>query len=130
MRTEIYNYIKALKYTGFTVSDELPWDSSGQVLYVKNPKKIYVDNDQKSLDTVLQTLDGINIREETTTVTVYLSTDAKQQPSNLNQLITAMSAGKDSVSTDGRMSRECDVSTEYQGDLQITQLDFRFTKLT
>lgn len=130
MRTEIYNFIKGLKVTGFNLSDELPWDSNGEPLYIKNPKKIYVDKDQKSLETIVQGLDGLNIRNEITTVSVYFTTDAKQQPSNLESLITQVSAAKDTAAIQGRMSRECDVSTEFTGDLVTTRLDFRFSKLT
>ena len=129
MRTEIVNYLKGLKFTGFTVSDELPWDASTQPLYIKNPKKIYVDNDQKSVETIIQALNGLNIRNETTTVSVYLTTDAKQKPSNYDAVITAIVAGKDSADIDGKMSRECDVNTDFTGDLMTTTLEFRFTKL-
>jgi hypothetical protein len=129
MRTEIYNYLKGLKFAGFNLSDELPWDASGQPLYIKNPKKIYVDNDQKSVETIIQALNGLNIRNETTTVSVYLTTDAKQKPSNYDAVITAIVAGKDSAAIDGKMSRECDVATAYTGDLMTTTLEFRFSKL-
>ena len=129
MRTEIVNYLKGLKFAGFTVSDELPWDASTQPLYIKNPKKIYVDNDQKSVETIIQALNGLNIRNETTTVSVYLTTDAKQKPSNYDAVITAIVAGKDLADIGGKTARECDVATDFTGDLMTTTLEFRFTKL-
>jgi hypothetical protein len=129
MRTEILTYLKGLKFAGITVSDELPWDASAQPLYIKNPKKIYVDNDQKSVETIIQALNGLNIRNETTTVSVYLTTDAKQKPSNYDAVITAIVAGKDSADIGGKTARECDVATDFTGDLMTTTLEFRFTKL-
>jgi len=39
MRSDILTYLNANLVTGFGVSEELPWDASGQPLYLKNMKR-------------------------------------------------------------------------------------------
>ena len=130
MRTEIYNYIKTLALGSFKLSDELPFDASGQALYLKNKKSIYVDNAQTAHDTLIYTLDALDINAETTTVRVYVTTDAKQLPNNYSSLVSNIKAARKITTIQGVNRREVDVSTSYVEDAMVTEFEFRFTKLT
>jgi len=130
MRTAIYNYIKGLSLGTFKLSDELPFDASGNPLYIKNMKTVYVDNAQTVHDNVIATLDGTIINTETTSVRAYFSTDAKQLPSNYSSLVTSIKAGRSTTDITGVNRREVDVSTRYEEDKMITEFEFRFAKLT
>ena len=129
MRTEILNYIKGLKLKNLNVSDELPFSNSGVELYLKNPKRIYVDLENITNEPLIQTFDYA-IDSEVHTVKVYFTTDAKQLLSDYASVISSIRAGKD-VATDLKYhKREVSNGISYENDMIVTEIEFRFTKLT
>lgn len=129
MRQTILDILKALSLGTFSVTEELPWSSSGVPLYVKNFKKIYVDQPQTVTEELIPLLSGCSILNEITTVRVYFTTDAKQLPNNYDTLAAAIKASKDNTSITGFSKRECDVSTSFEADSMVTEFEFRFTKI-
>jgi hypothetical protein len=129
MRTEILAYLNANKITGFNPSAELPWDSNGTPLYVKNYKSIYVDQDQVSQEPLIDVLNGTGVVTQTTTVRAYVTTDAKQVPSNLAALIAMISAARLTTGISGVTQRTTQVTTSLENDAQITQFEFSFSQL-
>jgi len=130
MRQQVLDYIRTLNLGGFRLSNEAPYDSSGVELYVKNPKTIYVNFAQTTSDPFIQTLDGTNISNETTTVSVYFSADAKLIPSNYDTVIQQLKGAKNITTISGVNRREVDVSTEYVDDLVVSTIDIRYITLT
>jgi hypothetical protein len=130
MRQEIIDYCQNLSLGGFTVSNELPFSDSGVALYLKNVKSIYVDIPQYATEAIIRTLDAISISDEVTTVRLYFSADAKSLPANYETLVSDLRTAKDSDTITGYARREVDVQTEFTLDMLVTQLTFRFTKLT
>jgi hypothetical protein len=130
MRADILAYIKGLTLGTFSVANELPWTESGLPLYQRNQKKIYVDLTEETTDPLIATLNGFTLNTKTTSISVYFSTDAKQLPSNYDQVVTGIKGSKDIAAIEDVNSRQCDVETNYENDLLITQFTFRFTKLT
>lgn len=128
MRDQLLEFIRGLNLTGFTVSKDLPYTSSNEALYIKNVKRIYVDNPQLTIEPFISVMQSLNIDSEVTTISVYFTTDAKQQPTNYSNAVSSIRAIKEDFA--GQFfRRECSVNTELQADLQVTQLEFRFTKL-
>ena len=130
MRQEIIDYCQNLSLGGFIVSTELPFSDSGVALYLKNVKSIYVDIPQYATEAIIRTLDAISISDEVTTVRLYFSADAKSLPANYETLVSDLRTAKDSDTITGYARREVDVETDYTQDVLVTQLTFRFTKLT
>lgn len=130
MRDEIISYIQSLTLSGFSLTQELPWDSNGLALYLKNPKRIYVDRPQYNLEPLVETLDGVKIAIDTVTVKVYLSNDAKILPTGYETLISDLKLAKNINNTDGYRGRSCLVSSTFQEDLLVTELEFSYTKTT
>jgi len=130
MREELKDYIVGLKLKNFKVSTELPFSNSGTAMYLKNPKTIYIDNEQVTNEPFVQTMSGIEIVSEVTTVRVYFSTDAKQQPSDYATVVSSIRNWKYLEDNQHYFRREVDTSTEFENDLTVTQLEFRFTKLS
>ena len=126
MRQAIYDHIDGISKGSFTLTNELPWDSSGQALYLKNPKRIYVNTDQVSEELLYATLNGLCINSEITTVTVSVSCDAKQLPPNYEALVTAIRGAKNTTDITAVTRRECDVATRFEADLLVTEFEFRF----
>ena len=130
MREDILSYIKTLSLGSFTVSDELPRDDSGMALYLKNPKKLYVDIGQVEATPLIQTLSGFDVHTESTTVSVYFTADAKTLPANYSSLTQSLRLGKDVQQAKGFNNRSVDVQTEYDADMLITRIDYTFSKIT
>ena len=130
MRTEILDYISTLNLGSFLVSQELPWEESGQALFLKNLKKIYVDVAQYQNETLIATLSGLNINNETSIVRILFACDAKQTPANYDTLVNDLKSAKDITTIDGIRSRQCDVTTDIENDALVTTLEIRFTKIT
>jgi|TARA_R110000744_G_scaffold80826_1_gene158814 hypothetical protein len=130
MREDILNYIKTLSLGSFTVSDELPREEAGLMMYIKNPKRIYVEREQYSEEPLIQTLDGLDIHSEATTVSIYFTADAKTIPANYETLIQSLRLGKNVNTTAGYNNRAVEVQSDYVNDLLVTQIDYTFSKLT
>lgn len=128
MRAEILNYLQSQNLGVFTTTTELPWSENGVALYLKNLKKVYVDQETVESEPLLSTFDAQDISSEVTSVTVYLACDAKQTPANLDQVIDVVKAAK-SVAIDGVNRKAVDIATSYENDVLVKQLTFRFTKI-
>lgn len=130
MRTELIDYINTLALGSFTLSQELPWEESGTALFLKNPKKIYVNVEQYENEPFIQTLSAVNINNETAVVDIIFSCDAKQLPANYSDLVADIKAGKDITTVLGVNRRQVNVETEIVNDLLVTTVGIRFTKLS
>lgn len=130
MRTEILDYLQSQNLGTITVSREYPWSENGVPMYLKNLKKVYAEAEQVENTPLITALDGTYVPSEVTTVTVFIACDAKQTPPNLDQIIASIRTAKDITTIEGVFRRECSVSTSYENDVLVTQLDFRFTKIT
>jgi hypothetical protein len=129
MRTELIDYFKSLKLRNFKVSDELPFVSVNP-MYVKNAKTVYTDMTQRVSEQVLAVLGNHGVFQEVHTVSVFFTTDAKNLPSDYDSVVTSLTAGKNISNGVDFHRREVDVVTSFEGDLMLTTLEFRFTKLT
>ena len=131
MRTDVLDYLQTLNLGTFIVSTELPFSESGTPLYIKNLKKVYVDVDQITVDPVIRTLSGVNVTRDTTAVTIRFANDAKSIPPNYDEVVSNLRSAKDILATTGGFTgREVSVSTEFQADKLITEIELRFIKIT
>lgn len=128
MRDLILGYLQTLTLTGFKVSEELPWSNSGQPLYLKNLKTIYVDSDNTSQEPLITLMNGVEILQEITTVRVYLATDAKKLPNTYETVVSGIKQAKDLSSITGYNQRNVTVDKTFDNDVMVTVFEFRFTK--
>lgn len=129
MREQVLDYIKGLNLGSYNVSEDLPREESGNPLYIKNPKRIYVDVDQYNETPLITAFNGLSIHTFTTSVSIVFSSDAKKLPQNYTTLIGSLIGAKDINTTEGYNSREAVVSTVTDNDLLVTQIEYSFTKI-
>jgi hypothetical protein len=129
MRSQVLDYLAENKVAGYSVTQELPWDSSGAPLYLKNFKRIYVDRDQVVQEPLIDTLDGNGIVNEITTVRVYVTTDAKNVPSNLDTLVSTIKNARLTTEISGVTQRATQVESDFVGDAVVTQFDLSWRQL-
>ena len=129
MRQQILDYLAQNKVAGYTVTQELPWDSSGAPLYLKNFKRIYVGRDTVVQEPLIDTLNSAGVIDQITSVLVYVTTDAKNIPSNLDTLVSTIQNARLDTDLTGATQRVTQVSTEYVSDALVTEFEISFRQL-
>ena len=117
----------ALASTNVSVSSELPFSSADVPLYEKNMKKLYIDEDNIIREPLVEVLDFNHVENIQTTVTAYLTIDAKNPIQDIDIITGAVINSKNSIS--GQITKECDMTTSMSADRLTYQFDFTFTKI-
>ena len=129
MRTALLEWFAANPVPGFTLTQELPWDAGGTALYLKNFKRIYVDTEQVAQEPLIDVLNGPGVVNQITTVTVRITTDAKNPPSNYQTMVNTFQNARLDPAIIGVTQRTTQVTSEFVSDAQVTQFEFSFTEL-
>jgi hypothetical protein len=107
---------------------ELPWNTAGEPLYLKNMKKFYLDQDQVQQTTLIPVITGTDVFQDDLTVKGYFAVDAKNQPSGLDTVITTLLNAKDQISVIN-FGAESDYTTEIQDDVIIYTVEYRLNTI-
>lgn len=126
MRSQIISYLTATLTTSTVrVVNELPWNTAGEPLYLKNMKKLYIDKEQRAESAMIAVLPGSNdVMQTITTIRGYFAVDAKNQPSGLDQAVALILSAKDQTGV-GNFGTESDYTTEIQDDVLIYNIEYR-----
>jgi hypothetical protein len=131
MRTELLSAITTAisTLTQFAVSTELPWEQNGTALYTKNKKKVYVDLERMEETTLIPTLNGGEVFQNDSICLVYVAVDAKNQPSQLDSLISKILGAKNSTGI-VNFGTESDYTLDIQEDVLTYTFEFRLNQAT
>lgn len=131
MRTQLLAAITTAvsTLTQFAVSTELPWSQNGQPLFRKNLKKIYVDSTRQEQSTLIPTLNGGEVFQNDLISEVYVCCDAKNPPSQLDNLVTRILSAKDSTGV-VNFGTESDYTVDKEEDVLIYTFEFRLNQAT
>jgi hypothetical protein len=129
MRKQVLELLNRQSLNGLRISRELPYSDSGTDLFLKNPKHIYVDEMVVETEPLIIALNGLSINNEIASVSVFFTTDAKNDISERSTVIQKLRSIKDSIEYPGATRRESLVNTSYQGDLLLTEIQYRLTRL-
>lgn len=125
MRTELLAYLTtATSALAVKTVSELPWNTAGEPLYLKNMKKFYLDQEQVEQTTLIPVLDGNDVFQNVTTVRGYFAVDAKNQPANLSTFITLALNAKNQTGI-ANSGTESDYTTEILDDVLIYTVEYR-----
>ena len=129
MRIELLAYLTTAT-SSLTVKTvgELPWNTAGEPLYLKNMKKFYLDQDQVQQTTLIPVITGTDVFQDDLTVKGYFAVDAKNQPSGLDTVITTLLNAKDQISVIN-FGAESDYTTEIQDDVIIYTVEYRLNTI-
>lgn len=129
-RDQLVDLIQDTDIGVYSVSQELPYTVDNQPLYVKNSRKIYIDLPSITISNAIPTLDNLSVKQEIVRISIYFSNDAKVLPS-YNDVITNLQNLKDNtgVRSMGYTGRTANMTTRYQDNLLITQIDYEFSRL-
>lgn len=110
------------------VSSELPWNNGGEVLHTKNMKHFYLDAEEELREEFIKCLDKNDVEQTTTTLTGYLTVDAKNQPSDISSVVANVIAANTVITTS--IDTNVDVSTEIEDDYITYTFEFNFITIT
>lgn len=130
MRSELLSAITTAisTLTQFAVSSELPWEQNGTPLFRKNMKKVYVDREYKSESTLIPVLGRNNVIQDDLITMAYVAVDAKNPPSQTDNLITKILDAKDSTGITGFIF-ESDYTADKQEDVLVLSFEFRISTI-
>jgi len=125
MRSQLLTQITTnVAGSNISVSSELPWNSGGQVLYSKNKKHFYLDEQQESRDEFIKCLDKQDVEQKTITLNGYLTVDAKNQPGDIANVVANIVAANSVITT--TIDNSVDVSTDIENDDITYTFEFNF----
>jgi hypothetical protein len=110
-------------HTSFGISNELPYSTADTPLYLKNLRTVYVDEQQEEVTELFNTLDNNDVFQTETTCTVYLATDAKNQPTDIDTVVANIQLARNGVTAATKSSI---VTTELDADVITYNIEFNF----
>lgn len=114
-------------HTDISINSELPFVQGGNPLYSTNMNTVYVDEQIIDRETLYATLDGANVESVTTSINAYLSTDAKEQFSDIDTVVANLLLAGDVISSTVEVSKSYD--TEMIDDTITYTFEYNFTTI-
>lgn len=128
-RPAVLNYLGQLSLGTFRVTQQYPWTDNREPLYFNNRKTIYVDNPNTEQTVIADFLDQSGLVDETTTVSIYFVTDAKQLPQEYDDVVSQIKTVRTLPNFPGVVGRTVRVITSFHADDMLTTFDFSFKKI-
>lgn len=111
-------------YSNFRITSEYPTSPDGVTLYRKNLRTFYADQAEPAFVEIFSTLDNAVLDKTETIVNVYMSHDAKTEPSNITATINAAMLAKNNISA---VASTVDVTSQIDADIITYTLEYNFT---
>jgi hypothetical protein len=129
MRTELLTYLTAQLTESIKTSQELPFQEGTNPLYMKNARRVYLDEPYTEQDTLFPTLGTLQINQRTTIVRWFLTMDAKNRNTDLDSALTILGSAKDITTITGVFTRLFDYTVTIDNDRVIYEGEYRFANL-
>lgn len=120
--TQITTNIAA--HSNVSISSDLPYNSAGDPLYDKNMNVIYVGEQDIDVEELYGTLDQGSVFQTTTTIPVYLSTDAKVQFDDIETIVANLLIARNTIT--GTVSSDSSYETEISDDVITYSFEYNF----
>ena len=129
MRTELLTYLTAQLTGSIKTSQELPWSEGTNPLYIKNARRVYLDEPYTEESDLFPTMGSLMINERITIVRWYLSVDAKNRNTDLDSALNILGSAKDITTITGVYKRLFDYTITIDNDRVIYEGEYRFYNL-
>jgi hypothetical protein len=131
MREALLRSIRQFDLGQFRVTDELPWSAAGEPLYEKNMRVFYVgEPDSTESDLLPLMCGGSALIESVTTISVFVTVDAKKRPQDLDRLTQQMRQLARIALLPTVRSQTVSVSNSLNADRMTIEFQFRATEYT
>lgn len=129
MRAQLLAYLTTNLAGTIKPSQELPFEESGNALYLKNMRRVYLDEPAVEQDELIPTLDDTDINQNITTVRGYLTVDAKNRNADLDTALNTLASARNATTITNAFRKEFDYTTTIDADRVIYEFEYRFYTL-
>lgn len=126
MRAEILAYLTANLTGTISVSQELPFEQGGNPLYLKNMRKVYVDEPFVEQDQLIPVLSGLDINQNITRIRAYLAVDAKNRNTDLTTALATLAHARIGAVIPNSFRKEFDYTTTLDTDKVVYEFEYRY----
>jgi hypothetical protein len=128
MRQALLNYLSSNLTATIKTSNELPFEQGGSALYIKNMRRVYLDEPEVEQTQLVPTFDE-DVNQNITTVRGYLSVDAKNRNSDLDTALITLANARTQADISSSFRKEFDYTTTIDDDKIIYEFEYRFYTL-
>ena len=128
MRTALLAYLSSALTGTIKTSNELPFEQGGSPLYIKNMRKVYLDEPEVEQTQLLTTFDE-DVNQNITTVRGYLAVDAKNRNIDLDSALLTLALARLQADISSSFRKEFDYTTTIDDDRIIYEFEYRFYTL-
>lgn len=130
MRAELLAYLSVYLTGQIKVSQELPFEQGGNALYLKNMRKVYLDEPYTEQDILVNTLDESNdVNQQITYIRGYLAVDAKNRNPDLNAALSTMQNALRQAEISNSFRKEFDYTVAIDNDIVTYEFEYRYYTL-
>jgi len=130
MRTELLSYLTSNLTGAIKTSQELPFEQGGSANYLRNMRRVYLDEPFTEQDALINTLDEASeVNQKITYVRGYLAVDAKNRNADLDSALTTMSNALRQANITDSFRKEFDYTTTIDDDRVIYEFEYRYYQL-
>lgn len=130
MRTQLLSYLTANLTGAIKPSQELPFEQGGSANYLRNLRKVYLDEPYTEQDALINTLDDADeVNQKITYVRGYLAVDAKNRNADLDAALTTMSQALRQADITDSFRKEFDYTTTIDDDRVVYEFEYRYFSL-
>jgi hypothetical protein len=128
MRSQILTYLTANLTGSIKASQELPWAEGNNPLYLKNMKRVYLDEPNTEVDELVPTFES-DVLQKITTIRGFLAVDAKNRNADLDTALATLASAKDVNTITDSFRKEFDYTTSIDGAVIVYEFEYRFYTL-
>ena len=128
MRTALLAYLSSALTGTIKTSNELPFEQGGSALYIKNMRKVYLDEPEVEQTQLYTTFDE-DVVQNITTVRGYLAVDAKNRNIDLDSALLTLALARLQADISSSFRKEFDYTTTIDDDKIIYEFEYRFYTL-
>jgi tRNA A37 N6-isopentenylltransferase MiaA len=130
MRTQLLSYLTANLTGTIKTSQELPFEQGGTSLYIRNLRRVYLDEPYIEQDILVNSLDeSAEVNQQITYVRAYLAVDAKNRNSDLDSALATMSQALRQADITNSFRKEFDYTTTLDDDKIIYEFEYRYYQI-
>ena len=129
MRAELLTHLTTALSGSIKTSQELPFEESGNPLYLKNMKRVYLAEPTTSQSELVPTLDDTDINQTVTAVRGYLAVDAKNRNADLDSALETLAGARNIQTISNSFRKEFDYTSSIQESKVVYEFEYRFYTL-
>lgn len=123
MRATLLAYLTSNLTGSIKTSQELPFEEGGNPLYLKNMKRVYLDEPYTETGLLIGTLGDCSIDQTVTRVRGFLAVDAKNRNADLDSALSTLAQAKNQLTNSFR--KEFDYTTTIVGSVMTYEFEYR-----